>query len=290
MDKLQDVWKNLIKVIGEEYLREMFRAVMSGIKVKQDGSNTNIDITYENYYGYVLPYASWDVIDNEYRLVLSPKLDYLKPFYYDSTQKELFYFLSKFIVKAFCYDLLSNLIENKASLDIKNPTRKEKADLKTTADKLENMPVAVVGIGNEFSQEIQHMGGLLSSQLYSVKSEIDSLESDYYPKYTDLGQLEGVGPVTTKKLKDSGIRTINDLVRSNSQELAESLDWEDWEDNEGVKKANTLIQQAKALIGSRKGKKPIYRCDDNRPKTVTKILPFGVWKLCNRHANKYIFS
>jgi len=285
LTKLENVWIKLSEVIGEKDLLEKLRGIVKGIKVvKETDSKIRIDLMYENYYGFIIPYTSWNIIKDEYRLLLSSKLETIEPFYHTS------HFIGKFIVKALCYDVVSHLIEDKKSMDVKNPTLKEKKEIKEIEKKLENIPVDIMGVSKEFSSELGNLSRNMGEVISDIEYKIQQCEDDYYPKFAQLYKLEGIGPVGIRRLSDSGIMNVFDLAKQSSLEVAKIIGIEKWENNEGVKNANNLIKQAKIEVKSAKTNKPIYKCEDDNPKTVTKVLPFGVWKLCDRHARKYIFS
>jgi len=196
----------------------------------------------------------------------------------------------KFIVKALCYDIISHLIEDKKALDVKNPTKKEKNQEKEIENKLENIPLDVIGVSKEFASELSNLSFNMGHVIRDIERKVQHLESDYYPKSQRFCELEGVGPVASSKLSEVGIINVFDLAKRDALEVAKILGMDKWENKEGIRRADNLISQAKKIVKSAKTNKPVYKCEDKNVKTVTKILPYGIWKLCDKHARKYVFA
>ena len=149
---LEKTWNKLTKIYDESELLEHFKGIVSGIEISDIDIGKAIECCYETYYGLKVNLAVFQITKDQYRLLLDSSVDEIKPFYYDTNESEFYYNISKFIIRAFAYDLIQDNFEDQEL--IVNSKSKIK-ELKNLQFKSQKIPLEIFGLADEFNNELR---------------------------------------------------------------------------------------------------------------------------------------
>jgi len=158
IESIQDSWQKLSQTFDKSKLHSIFLSVFKDIAQEKDDNMLEINLNYETYLGLKTPVIIYQIVDNEYRLIMDSSIDDIwTSNYYFSTEKEFNYNFAKFILKAFSFAILENI-----SYSIMSSNAGKKNILVSAFNKI---PLEIHGMALEFSDELSESQNKISKSV-----------------------------------------------------------------------------------------------------------------------------
>jgi len=182
VDKLQNSWTKLDKIFYEKWYVSRLSNIVRNIEVINEGDNEYvINLKYKLFHDTDVTYAQYVISEGKYFVAHYPLIDDIEIGYVETTEKKLYYLISKFILKAIFHSLIYNLLVwDEALPDV---------DGITTVNQL---PENIIGVADEFNNDLRNVIFLNSQTLNFTRLQIGKKFKEFEkasPFYRRFGKL-----------------------------------------------------------------------------------------------------
>ena len=173
IEKIESSWSKLTTMFSDDDLIQLFTSLFKEITqeetlTKENKPDLEIILKYKTIQGLTIPVITYEIVNDEYRLVMDSTIsDIWTDNYYESNKTEFNYNFAKFILKGFAYSILENCSHK---LMISNTGRKN--TIKSTINKI---PVEIHGMALEFSEDLSESKNKTSRSIEETRRDIHQL-------------------------------------------------------------------------------------------------------------------
>ena len=211
IEKLENSWFKLSEIFPESQLVTLFTNLFKNIDqektlTKENEPDLEIILKYKTIQGLTIPVIMYEIVNEEYRLVMDKTIsDIWTDYYYESNETKFNYNFAKFILKAFAYSILE---DSSYKLMVANTGRKN--TVKSTINKI---PLEIHGMALEFSNELNESQNKTSRSIDATSGNIHQL--------LESRKIKTIHEVKEKEHNDKVVNQFNaylELVERISEE------------------------------------------------------------------------